>query len=160
MLVGTRPWAKPVAAVARIVKREARIYPSIHRRARDRLAEMIVRAALLEDAMRIATIHVEAWQIAYRGIVPDEFLGALSVDQRVAVWRQNLQAKEPSTWVRKTRTWFLVGFRPRGVVTMTHLSQPARFGQCTWIEVIGIKALDARFLLSRKKNCAGEDSLI
>lgn len=60
---------------------------------------MIVRAAQPEDALPIATIHVEAWQIAYRGIVPDEYLRALSVEERVAAWRKHLEAKESPTWV-------------------------------------------------------------
>jgi ribosomal protein S18 acetylase RimI-like enzyme len=60
---------------------------------------MIIRSARLEDALRIATIHVEAWRIAYRGIVPDEFLRALSVEQRHAVWQQNLEAGEALTWI-------------------------------------------------------------
>lgn len=60
---------------------------------------MIIRPARVEDALRIATIHVEAWRVAYQGIVPDEVLRALSIEQRHAVWRQNLEAAEPFTWI-------------------------------------------------------------
>ena len=60
---------------------------------------MTIRSARPQDALRIATIHVEAWQVAYRGIVPDEFLRALSIEQRHAVWQQNLEAGESLTWV-------------------------------------------------------------
>ena len=49
--------------------------------------------------MRIATIHVETWRIAYRGIVPDEFLDGLSIEQRHAAWQKSLEAGEPPTWV-------------------------------------------------------------
>jgi ribosomal protein S18 acetylase RimI-like enzyme len=59
---------------------------------------MIIRPAGLEDALGIATIHVEAWRVAYRGIVPDEYLRALSIEQRRAGWRQILAAGE-SVWV-------------------------------------------------------------
>jgi ribosomal protein S18 acetylase RimI-like enzyme len=59
---------------------------------------MIVRSARLEDALPIATIHVDAWRVAYRGIVPDEYLHALSIDQRHAGWRQILAGGE-SVWV-------------------------------------------------------------
>ena len=44
--------------------------------------------------MGIATIHVEAWRVAYRGIVPDEYLCALSIEKRHAGWRQILDAGE------------------------------------------------------------------
>jgi ribosomal protein S18 acetylase RimI-like enzyme len=60
---------------------------------------MVIRPARPEDALRIATIHVEAWRVAYRGIVPDEVLCALSIEQRHVLWRQNLEGKEPFTQV-------------------------------------------------------------
>jgi ribosomal protein S18 acetylase RimI-like enzyme len=60
---------------------------------------MMIRQASPEDALRIATIHVEAWQVAYRGIVPDEYLRSLSVEGRYAGWRQILEAAEESIWV-------------------------------------------------------------
>lgn len=59
---------------------------------------MIIRPARPQDALRIATIHVDAWQVAYRGIVPDEYLRALSVEQRHLGWRQILESGE-SVWV-------------------------------------------------------------
>lgn len=60
---------------------------------------MIIRRARPDDALRITTIHVEAWRVAYRGIFPDEFLQALSIEQRQAVWRQNLEAGLSATWI-------------------------------------------------------------
>ena len=47
----------------------------------------------------IATIHVEAWKAAYRGIVPDEFLDSLSIDQRESAWRGYLSAGDATAWV-------------------------------------------------------------
>ena len=47
----------------------------------------------------IATIHVEGWRAAYRGIIPDEFLDSLSIDRRESTWRQNLLAGDTATWV-------------------------------------------------------------
>jgi hypothetical protein len=43
---------------------------------------MITRDAELRDAGGIAKVHVRSWQAAYAGIVPDEDLAQLSVDQR------------------------------------------------------------------------------
>jgi GNAT superfamily N-acetyltransferase len=74
---------------------------------------MIVRPARLEDALRIATIHVEAWRAAYRRIVPDEFLDALSIEQRHMTWQQHLAAGESFTWVAEdadaTHGWISAG---------------------------------------------------
>jgi RimJ/RimL family protein N-acetyltransferase len=48
-----------------------------------------------DDARAIATVHVRAWQVAYRGgLMPDEYLDALSVDERTQMWAQGL-AREP-----------------------------------------------------------------
>ena len=47
----------------------------------------------------IAMIHVEAWRAAYRGIVPDEFLDSLSVDERESTWKQILLTADAETWV-------------------------------------------------------------
>lgn len=59
----------------------------------------MIRSATPADARAIATIHVEAWRAAYRGIVPDEYLDSLSIDGRESAWRQNLLASDTSTWV-------------------------------------------------------------
>jgi ribosomal protein S18 acetylase RimI-like enzyme len=53
---------------------------------------MNIRKALPEDAMAIATIHVRAWQSAYRGIIPSAFLESLSISQREDAWRQQLMS--------------------------------------------------------------------
>ena len=36
-----------------------------------------VRRATVDDADAIGWIHVESWQVAYRGLVPDWYLGSL-----------------------------------------------------------------------------------
>lgn len=41
----------------------------------------MVREARPEDAAAIARVHTETWQIAYRGIVPDEILDGLEVSE-------------------------------------------------------------------------------
>jgi len=61
---------------------------------------IITRRAVPEDAWAIATIHVRAWQKAYRGIVPDDYLDTLSIDQRATGWRQILTHKDSGdVWV-------------------------------------------------------------
>ena len=51
----------------------------------------MVRAATAEDARAIAELHVRAWQTAYRGILPPQLLGELSVDLRERSWREALE---------------------------------------------------------------------
>ena len=61
---------------------------------------MEIRRAQGSDAAGIATVHVRTWQAAYRGIVPDAHLKALSVDERTKVWRAALARGEPEdVWV-------------------------------------------------------------
>ncbi len=46
---------------------------------------IIIRTAEKEDVWQIAEILVEDWQTAYRGIMDDDFLDSLSVDQRYEI---------------------------------------------------------------------------
>ncbi len=63
------------------------------------VTRMIIRPALIADARAIAEVHVRAWRDAYRGIVPDPVLAAMSVDAREATWRQDLAFGAPHVWV-------------------------------------------------------------
>jgi ribosomal protein S18 acetylase RimI-like enzyme len=57
--------------------------------------------ASLQDAEGIAIAHVSAWQTAYRGIVSDTFLDAMSVTDRSARWRALLGDSECTIIVYK-----------------------------------------------------------
>ena len=46
-----------------------------------------VRLARLEDAHDFGRVHTESWQAAYRGLMPDDFLDNISVDERAAAMR-------------------------------------------------------------------------
>ncbi|MFK4443385.1 ribosomal protein S18 acetylase RimI-like enzyme [Caballeronia udeis] len=54
-----------------------------------------IREATAGDAQAIATIHVDAWQAAYRGILPDAYLANLIVAQRSEAWRKSIIAGRP-----------------------------------------------------------------
>jgi ribosomal protein S18 acetylase RimI-like enzyme len=43
-----------------------------------------IREAILADAEAIATVHVQSWQAAYRGQLPDEYLDGLTVGDRLS----------------------------------------------------------------------------
>ncbi|MEO5930642.1 MAG: GNAT family N-acetyltransferase [Candidatus Kapaibacterium sp.] len=59
---------------------------------------MIIRDALPSDARGIAEIHVDSWRKTYRGIVPDEYLAAMSHDTNEARHRNYLTTPHPETW--------------------------------------------------------------
>jgi GNAT superfamily N-acetyltransferase len=45
---------------------------------------MHLRAARPEDSAEVAGVHIRAWQAAYRGLLPDDYLDALRVEERAA----------------------------------------------------------------------------
>jgi GNAT superfamily N-acetyltransferase len=49
---------------------------------------LIVRPATAVDARAIAEVHVASWRAAYGGLVPDDVLERLDVDERAARWRK------------------------------------------------------------------------
>lgn len=59
---------------------------------------MLIRPATPRDAERLALVHVRAWQAAYRGLLPQDYLDALAPQQRVRLWRRTLDGSE---WPRR-----------------------------------------------------------
>jgi ribosomal protein S18 acetylase RimI-like enzyme len=57
-------------------------------------SSVIVRAALPADVPAMAALHVRAWRATYVGLVPDEFLAGLKVEDREAMWRRSVTAPE------------------------------------------------------------------
>lgn len=49
-------------------------------------ATSVIRPARPEDARGVAEVHVASWRHAYRGLLPDDSLERLSVDDREAMW--------------------------------------------------------------------------
>jgi ribosomal protein S18 acetylase RimI-like enzyme len=49
-----------------------------------------IRRAVPADAAAIASISVRAWQVAYRGLLPDAYLDGLSVAERRSAWHHYL----------------------------------------------------------------------
>jgi uncharacterized protein YhfF/GNAT superfamily N-acetyltransferase len=70
----------------------------------------IIRQAHPEDAAAIAAIHVRAWQVAYRGLLPDEQLDGLSVERREHFWRELLSGTGAPPVFVAAREDRLVGF--------------------------------------------------
>jgi GNAT superfamily N-acetyltransferase len=53
-------------------------------------ADVSVRMAWAEDASAIARVQVAAWRRGYAGLLPDEWLTALSAEAFEAVWQQSI----------------------------------------------------------------------
>jgi len=51
---------------------------------------MRVREATRADAAEIARLHLDNWRVAYRGIVPDDLLDAITVESRQQHWESVL----------------------------------------------------------------------
>lgn len=75
-----------------------------------------IREATVEDAQAIATIHVDSWQAAYRGILPEHYLANLAVVQRSEAWRKSLIAGRPRVLIAHADT-------------RSHTAEPAAAGK-------------------------------
>lgn len=76
-----------------------------------------VRPAAPEDAAAIGDAHVQAWRAAYAGLMPQDYLDALSVERRAAGWRRLLEEPREGSHVAVV----LLGGRVAGF---------AGFGRC------------------------------
>ncbi len=54
-----------------------------------------------EDAAAIARVQVHSWQAAYEGIMPAEYLAALTAEKREAVWREFIARGAPELLVAR-----------------------------------------------------------
>jgi ribosomal protein S18 acetylase RimI-like enzyme len=57
-----------------------------------------VRHARVDDALALGLVHVRAWQAAYRGQMPDDYLDGLRAEERAAGWERGLRrdrARDP-----------------------------------------------------------------
>ena len=61
--------------------------------------ELNYRQARAEDAVEIALIHAQSWQLHYRNIWSDEFLDNLVLPDRLRVWHDRLQVPKPNQQV-------------------------------------------------------------
>lgn len=74
------------------------------------MADSQIRRATLADADAIARVHVQTWQTAYRGMMPDEVLAGLSLEGRAAGWREQLATPDDRHVFVATRQSAVVGF--------------------------------------------------
>lgn len=56
------------------------------------IKEVSLRRATVDDAQAIAAVRVESWQANYRGMIPDNYLDEMRIEDSMLQWRQILQA--------------------------------------------------------------------
>jgi ribosomal protein S18 acetylase RimI-like enzyme len=56
----------------------------------------VIRAATADDIVRIAEFQTEAWNDAYRDLVPAEYLARMTVETRTARWGGRIRAGDRS----------------------------------------------------------------
>lgn len=74
------------------------------------MAEITLRDAKPGDARFIAEVHVAAWRAAYGGLMPADFLAALSVEDRAGMWSSLLSRPSPSRLAVSEIDGALTGF--------------------------------------------------
>jgi ribosomal protein S18 acetylase RimI-like enzyme len=71
---------------------------------------MKIRKAIVEDARGIANVQVKTWRTTYQGIVPDDYLDAMSVEEQAERFEVGLRNTE------RNQTFYVVEEDERGEV--------------------------------------------
>jgi ribosomal protein S18 acetylase RimI-like enzyme len=73
-----------------------------------------VRDALSQDARRCAEVHISSWRAGYDGLLPDDYLHGLTVEDRLPWWKEILaappEARELAIAVVEDETGEVCGF--------------------------------------------------
>ena len=77
---------------------------------------VLIREARIEDAGRIAKVHVDTWRTTYRGIVPDARLDSMSCEGVEPRWLSRLIETEMNVFhlVAENESGEIVGFASAG----------------------------------------------
>lgn len=57
-------------------------------------ARRLIRRATAGDAVTVAHVHVESWNVAYRGIMPDDVIARTDLAYRTAFWAERIADPE------------------------------------------------------------------
>jgi GNAT superfamily N-acetyltransferase len=57
----------------------------------------LIRPATAADAMAIAAVRVDAWRTTYKGLIPDAYLAAMTVEESTVIWSRVLTAPPNTT---------------------------------------------------------------
>ena len=75
---------------------------------------MIVERATAADAPAVAAIQVEAWRMAYAGIVSSQYLSRMSVERLSAYWRRLIDEGNPMLLVARNDVGIVAGWLAMG----------------------------------------------
>ena len=75
-----------------------------------RVAHVTIRQPSVDDATPMGHAHVAAWQAAYRGVMPDEYLDGLRPEDRASMWRRQIEARGGEGLLVATVDQSVVGF--------------------------------------------------
>jgi ribosomal protein S18 acetylase RimI-like enzyme len=89
--------------------------------------DLVIRDAVVADADAMGRLHVRAWQSAYRGVMPDEYLDGLQVNDRVEMWRARLSRSDLPPLLIASVVGAVVGFAAFGAEHTT--SSPPSCGE-------------------------------
>jgi GNAT superfamily N-acetyltransferase len=73
-----------------------------------------IRDATPADALAVARVHVHSWQVAYRGLIEDEFLDALRPEERAARYEFGAVAADAPQTIVAEEDGELWGFATAG----------------------------------------------
>lgn len=78
--------------------------------------ELKIREARPADAAAIARVQVEAWHTTFRGILPEDFLAGITLEDRLPRWEKELSdtPRGESVFVAETAAGEVVGFASCG----------------------------------------------
>jgi ribosomal protein S18 acetylase RimI-like enzyme len=76
-----------------------------------------IREAQIEDSAAIAKVHIDSWRTTYKGIVSDDYLSAMSYQERERKWQELFQAKDnfQFAYVAEVGNNRIVGFASGGI---------------------------------------------
>lgn len=76
---------------------------------------MEIRDARLEDARAIAEVHLASWKTTYPGIIPQEYIDGLRVEDGAARWVSRLAEKATTVFVAEDEAG-IFGFAAGGAI--------------------------------------------
>ncbi|MGB8343443.1 MAG: GNAT family N-acetyltransferase [Ktedonobacteraceae bacterium] len=93
-----------------------------------------IREARLEDAEGVAKVYIAGWRTTYPGIVPDDYLANMSVEEHTKRWQNILGSDDGFVYVAEDEPGIVAGFIWGGDVR--DKSDPAFTGELHAIYVL------------------------
>src|SRR4051794_4986692 len=106
---------------------------------------MLLRPAEPSDALAVARVHVRAWQVAYRNLLPDDYLNSLKPEDRAQPYPSGgTDPREPMTTVAVDEQGTVRGFATTCAARDADVPGHASSRRYTSIRIAGAAALASR----------------